>query len=714
MRTARPGAPGPEATVEAEDLAPRDGRDLSSYARAYGKRAARVLKPIEDFARDAVLEFAEGFYSELGHRAEPAAVLQRLAAQEFVQLREKQARHLAMLFSSTLTVCEHFERAKRVGRVHGMVGLSVPAILDAYHTHQRQIFAILPRSGIDARRQEAAAGILMQRLMLDVEAQTIGHYEVDVETSAVGSSLESAIGDARTLTDLLRGSVDLLASLDGIVGCVVLRPDAAGVLQIELAAGVAVQEYLQSMAAGQVPQIRIDAGAPEGQGPTGRAWRSRQIELCDSYRQDPTLGPWRKVGLKLGLRSSASMPLVDDEGNPFAVLVLYSAWPGFFSTPLRKGMLAHVQHVLGKAVLGFEHGATVPVRERQAYQRYLRDGRVQMVYQPIVDLRDGSLQCVEALARLRGEDQRLVAPGAFLPALGRAELLELFRLGLAQVCHDCQTWAKGGLAPAVSLNLPADALAQDVYRDVLFEALARTGLSPERVHLEILESRDPLDGAKCDERIAELRRAGIRIVQDDLGSGHSSLLRMDRIPFDGVKIDQGFVRNAISDPQRALEFIVHLTRLVRGFGIPVTVEGLEDRALIEAVAILGADLGQGYGIAKPMAAESLLAWHKSFTYDVDPTQPRTPLGALAGYLLWDQQRDMLGNWPDWVEFLNQFPCLLNRYIDYQGLGNSDLQRLLEQNLRAAPFGSAHPAFQHSKAELVAWLTRAIRASRAAT
>ena len=137
----------------------------------------------------------------------------------------------------------------------------------------------------------------------------------------------------------------------------------------------------------------------------------------------------------------------------------------------------------------------------------------------------------------------------------------------------------------------------------------------------MLESKESHDVARRDSRIAEFQKAGIRIAQDDLGSGHSSLLRMDRVPCDRVKIDQGLVRGTLKRPVRALEFIYHLTLLAQGFGAPVTVEGLEDIGLIEAAAILGADHGQGYGISKPMRTQDVMSLEPDLDLPIDAEIP---------------------------------------------------------------------------------------------
>jgi hypothetical protein len=214
------------------------------------------------------------------------------------------------------------------------------------------------------------------------------------------------------------------------------------------------------------------------------------------------------------------------------------------------------------------------------------------------------------------------------------------------------------------------------------------------LELEILEGQDPLDIAKRDARISEFRAAGVRIVQDDLGAGHSSLLRLDRVPFDSVKIDQGLVRSALDKPWRALEFIFHLTRLAHDFHTQVTVEGLEDDGLVEAAAILGADCGQGYGIGRPMPARDLLAWDARWSLTVDRDHPRTALGALAGFLLWGRQLRAFTQWPDLIGTFIERRCLVRNYL--ATAPDPELEALLLRHHEAALLGITQPAYAQTQ------------------
>jgi predicted signal transduction protein with EAL and GGDEF domain len=205
---------------------------------------------------------------------------------------------------------------------------------------------------------------------------------------------------------------------------------------------------------------------------------------------------------------------------------------------------------------------------------------------------------------------------------------------------------------------------------VLFGAIAEHELPPDRLALEVLETQIGAgDATRHRHFISRLRAAGIAIEQDDLGAGHSSLVRLDQYPFDAVKVDQELVSGALRNPQRALEFILYLTRLAHALETPVTVEGLENLGILEAAAILGADCGQGYAIAKPMAVTELRSWHRNYVYPVNQQTPRTALGAMAGYLLWD------------IDRANR---VAEHFIEINELHGSDFDRLRRHEGATAP------------------------------
>uniref|UniRef100_E6PJG4 EAL domain-containing protein n=1 Tax=mine drainage metagenome TaxID=410659 RepID=E6PJG4_9ZZZZ len=306
-------------------------------------------------------------------------------------------------------------------------------------------------------------------------------------------------------------------------------------------------------------------------------------------------------------------------------------------------------------------------------------GALELHYQPVVDLRSGKPDLVEALARLRMADGTLASPVEFLPGFGGAELVRLFQDGLHQTLAQLQAWDAQGLKLVVSLNLPPAVLVQRECAIWVQQALLEHGIAPSRLRLELLETEEVCDASRRDRAVAAIAGLGVPLVMDDLGSGYSSLLRLRTLPFSVVKIDQGLVREAPRDPLRVIGFIGSLVRLAQSLDLRVVVEGLESPALVETAAILGADAGQGYALARPMPAADVRVWMHGFSLHLDPLQPQTALGALAAHWSWEHGVRHAGA----RAMHDEGTCALGSFIMSQGLGGSDLDIAHRQMHQAA-------------------------------
>jgi EAL domain-containing protein (putative c-di-GMP-specific phosphodiesterase class I) len=678
---------------------------FADFASSFGEEIDLLLRHLlrlHPRINDDIREFADSFYEHLSNRVESSAILARLNPHELNQLKSKQAQHLAQILSPGITPQEQYERALTVGWIHEMVGVPLPMLMETYHLYHAQINEILRAADLSTHERDQLRAAMHQRVQLDVEAQIASHARFDGEIACLLTTLDQAFQKGDNLPDTLRYTFQALGEFEGIAACLFSRPDAHGEMQIEAEGGKEGSAYAEALRTRRVPLFETMAATQAGNGPAGRAWRSGQIQINDSFEENPAMHAWRGEASQRGFRSSAAVPLLDESGQSFAILSLYSSWPGFFNAVTREPMLRHIQQSLSQAILHRDQTTVVSADLSRTYRQYLEDGAVEMLYQPVIDLRTGKLDSLEALARLRGADGKLISPAAFLPAFGNAGLFRLFQLGLDHLCRDLRSWRDQdpGLTLSVALNLPPDGLTQDAYRDCVFEALARRELPATVLTLEMLEGKESHDVVRRDARIAEFQKAGIRIAQDDLGSGHSSLLRMDRVPCDRVKIDQGLVRGTLKRPVRALEFIYHLTLLAQGFGAPVTVEGLEDIGLIEAAAILGADHGQGYGISKPMRAQDVMTWSRTWAFPIDAEHPRTALGALAGYLLWDHKLGMLSDWPELAANFIKEPWLVHRYLEHGLNTDPELPSMLERTQILALHGKRSLKYAKMRKELI--------------
>jgi EAL domain-containing protein (putative c-di-GMP-specific phosphodiesterase class I) len=656
-------------------------------AEAYNEASAALLQKLEPAVRAVVGPLTEQFYDALERSGPICELVACLEPMDFLRLKTRQVEYLAMLASPSLTMTHHQAQAREAGRTHALVGVDIQWLIEALTFFQQGIQSVLG-SILTLEERETAVRIIGLRVLFDLHEQVAGYRLVSREVGAITSEIDRHVMANANLADLTRDAFAAMAGLPGGVSGFLARADADGQLQIEAEFGVA-DRYHQAMEQGRIPKISTDPNIPAGQGPGGRAWRSGQIVISNSWMLEPDRIPWRAAGAELGFRSCAAVPLVDECGQVIALIMLYGSYPALFSTNRSAKFIAHIGQLFGHAILRNIHAPVVALSERIRYRHLLTRHRVTLHYQPIINLRDGSLSKLEALARLDGNDGALILPADFLPALGDVELMQLFEEVVRQASRDCILLENRGLTTRIAINIPAQALGDLRYLDVLLDALAEHSLATSRVSLEILETpSDPGDPTRHDEFLRRLRDVGIDIEQDDLGSGHSSLLRFDRYPFDGVKIDRELIRSSLRNPHRALEFVLYLTRLAHALQTPITVEGLETFGIVEAAAILGADFGQGFCLANPMPVSEIVAWHRTFVYNVNPQEPRTALGAMAGYLIrdiWDLQRAS---------------SIVEHFVAASGLHGSPLSALLQNSRTLAAEGGHDDAYQRTRTQII--------------
>ncbi len=665
----------------------------------YGAHAASDLAAApEALLQQAAREFVPYFYASFAATPEGGPILGRLLPEEFTHLQARQTEHFTMLFDPHLTPQRHLAAAQQAGSVHALIGVDLLMVSEAYTLYQQFLQdELLPK--IEPSRRDAFMRAIIRRILTDLRGQALSYRRIDAEVSRAIAEIDQLIHATGNFSDLIRGVMAVIGNLEGNSSGFFARVDQSGDLRIEASQGMAGHRYHQGMMRGEIPRISINANREAGRGPGGTAWRSGKMVVSDAWALEPRNDPWKKLGVELGFRASAAIPLLDGDGESIALLSWYSPWPGYFSTPRMSSFFNYVQTALSHAVSRLNTAPVVALSLRQAYRGWIAEGRVALFYQPIVDLRTGTVNKVEALARLIDDGGRMVMPDQFLPACGSEELFMLLQVGLQRAGEDRAVWAQAGLEMSIALNFPAEGVGDARYERAVFDAIERFGFGDGRLTLEILESREGSDPIGRQQAFLQrLRDAGVAIAEDDLGSGHSSLLRLDRYAFDEVKMDQALVRGSVSRPQRALEFMLYLARLSHSFGMRLTVEGLEHRGLIEAACILGADQGQGFGIAKPMPMSAIPGWIRQFRHDVKPDLPETTLGAMATYMLWDlevdtRREDGSGGAVDRRQGVKTF-------LAHRGLERSELAGLIDEH-----FASGAAARARVRADIIDGFTQ---------
>ena len=230
-----------------------------------------------------------------------------------------------------------------------------------------------------------------------------------------------------------------------------------------------------------------------------------------------------------------------------------------------------------------------------------------VAYQPIVRTADGVVTGVEAL--LRWTHPR-IGPISALTAITVAEqsvlINEVGAWVLERACQDRQRWfdAYPGKPLDLAVNVSAYQLVSDGFIDLVTEILARTGMDPSALIIEVTEGTLIDDGPRALDLLVALRANGVRIALDDFGTGYSSLNYLRRFPVDIVKIDQIFVADIGRDP--AAEAIVSaVNHLCRILAMTVTAEGVETQEQHEQLKAMGCEQAQGHLYARPKTAEDL-------------------------------------------------------------------------------------------------------------
>jgi diguanylate cyclase (GGDEF)-like protein len=253
----------------------------------------------------------------------------------------------------------------------------------------------------------------------------------------------------------------------------------------------------------------------------------------------------------------------------------------------------------------------------------LETGQMIPWFQPQVCLRTGRLTGMEALVRWNHPKLGWIAPGAFLPAMTQAGLLErLSEVMLFECLTSLCAWDKVGLeVPTVSVNLSSAELSNPKLFEKIRWDLDRFDVSPERLTLEILESVIAQgDDDVIARNINALSRMGCNIDLDDFGTGHASISHIRRFCLNRIKIDRSFITHIDTDPNQQ-KMVAAILTMAKQLEIGARAEGVETHGEYSKLGELGCTDVQGYAVAKPMPMDEACLWiqnHKSTSDRIHP------------------------------------------------------------------------------------------------
>ncbi len=240
-----------------------------------------------------------------------------------------------------------------------------------------------------------------------------------------------------------------------------------------------------------------------------------------------------------------------------------------------------------------------------SFQEAMDTGRIQIFFQPVVDVRTGKTASVEALTRWDDPKYGRLSPASFLYVLEEQRLIHrLDTFVVNKVCEELKRRKGNGeeLVP-VSLNLSRlDFELTDVVR-VIEDAVEKNGIPDDVLRFELTESLIAVDMDAMKRESERLRRHGFKVWMDAFGSGYSSLKVLKDFTLDGLKIDMDMIRSV--DDDRANIIISAVIDMAKKLGIPALSKGVETKEQLEFLKKAGCDLAQGYLFGRPAPARSV-------------------------------------------------------------------------------------------------------------
>ncbi len=235
----------------------------------------------------------------------------------------------------------------------------------------------------------------------------------------------------------------------------------------------------------------------------------------------------------------------------------------------------------------------------------IASGRLEMHFQPIVSLADGSLTSAEALLRWYEADLGWISPSEFIPLAEERRMMdELGRYVIDRCCAQIAAWRAKGLCPPrrVAINVSAQQIEPGHLVGYMQKTLDRYGLQGVALELELTESSMMTDPRRSGGTLRALKRMGIQVSIDDFGTGYSSLVHLKELEIDKLKIDMSFVHDLLTDPS-CMAIVSATIAMAKGLGASIVAEGVEVPEQAEALREMGCDFAQGFHFDRALPGE---------------------------------------------------------------------------------------------------------------
>ena len=259
----------------------------------------------------------------------------------------------------------------------------------------------------------------------------------------------------------------------------------------------------------------------------------------------------------------------------------------------------------------FEERMNIEDMERTRMEQDLRHAlarnEFELLYQPVVNLESGKIISAEALIRWNHSTRGTILPSYFISLAEDTGMIEsIGEWVLRTACHQYKSWqADGIIIDRLSVNVSSRQFMQRKFVDIVYKTLSATGISPERLELEITESLLMEDRIDTIYILDELHSMGVKLTIDDFGTGYSSLSYLKRLPVDALKIDRSFMRDVPSN-EDATTITNSIIALAHALKIKVIAEGIETVQQLVLLLSQQCDSGQGFYFYPPLLPENFV------------------------------------------------------------------------------------------------------------
>ena len=252
--------------------------------------------------------------------------------------------------------------------------------------------------------------------------------------------------------------------------------------------------------------------------------------------------------------------------------------------------------------------ASTEVIDVNALREAIHQQQLVLFYQPQINLKDDTLDGVEALVRWQHPELGLIYPNSFIKLAEDNGLIgDLTSAVIKLAIEQGRQWQELGDNAKVSVNVSAENITSLVLPEQLMNMVNLSRLDPSLLVLEVTESALMGELVTSLDILTRLRLKGFCLSIDDFGTGYSSLSQLHRVPFNELKIDQRFIMQMDKDSE-AQAIVETCVMLGHKLNMTVVAEGVETGAILNKLKAMRCDIAQGYYIARPMPGDQLLEW----------------------------------------------------------------------------------------------------------